>query len=150
MHSALRYQRDLSCRRKAAMLLPRRRHRHAGQSWTGHFADVRRQDAFPDHVDDHHSKPQRRAKYAISDQELPIILGWNKSAPPGPFEAAMAAEGLFKPEAPPWMFRIISRNPRASCDFLLTTIIPCLEPVALPSECDELPKSHSFQQVLQF
>ena len=40
-------------------------------------------------------------KYTISDEWLPRILGWNKSEPPGRFDAAMAAEGLFKSEPVP-------------------------------------------------
>ena len=40
-------------------------------------------------------------KYTISDEWLPIILSWNKSDPPARFEAAMAAEGLFKSEPLP-------------------------------------------------
>jgi formylmethanofuran dehydrogenase subunit E len=40
-------------------------------------------------------------KYTISDDWLPVILGWNKSDPPARFEAAMAAEGLFKSEPQP-------------------------------------------------
>jgi formylmethanofuran dehydrogenase subunit E len=40
-------------------------------------------------------------KYTISNEWLPIILGWNKSDPPARFDAAMAADGLFKSEAAP-------------------------------------------------
>jgi formylmethanofuran dehydrogenase subunit E len=40
-------------------------------------------------------------KYAISDEWLPTILGWNKSDPPARFDAAMAADGLFKAEPAP-------------------------------------------------
>jgi formylmethanofuran dehydrogenase subunit E len=40
-------------------------------------------------------------KYTISDDWLPIILGWNKSDPPARFDAAMNAEGLFKSEPAP-------------------------------------------------
>ena len=40
-------------------------------------------------------------KYTISDDWLPITLGWNKSDPPARFEAAMAAEGLFKSKPQP-------------------------------------------------
>ena len=40
-------------------------------------------------------------KYTISDEWLPRILGWNKSEPPGRFDAAMAAEGLFNSEPVP-------------------------------------------------
>jgi formylmethanofuran dehydrogenase subunit E len=40
-------------------------------------------------------------KYTISDEWLPKILGWNKSEPSGRFDAAMAAEGLFKSEPAP-------------------------------------------------
>lgn len=40
-------------------------------------------------------------KYTISDQWLPIILGWNKSDPPARFDAAMAADGLFTSEPAP-------------------------------------------------
>lgn len=40
-------------------------------------------------------------KYTISDEWLPTILGWNKSEPPARFDAAMAAEGLFKAEPAP-------------------------------------------------
>jgi formylmethanofuran dehydrogenase subunit E len=40
-------------------------------------------------------------KYTISDKWLPKILGWNKSEPPDRFDAAMAAEGLFKSEPAP-------------------------------------------------
>ena len=40
-------------------------------------------------------------KYTISDEWLPKILGWNKSEPPDRFDAAMAAEGLFKSEPAP-------------------------------------------------
>jgi hypothetical protein len=35
-------------------------------------------------------------KYTSSDEWLPTILGWNKSDPPAIFDAAMAAEGLFR------------------------------------------------------
>lgn len=37
-------------------------------------------------------------KYTISDEWLPKILGWNKSEPSDRFDAAMAADGLFKTE----------------------------------------------------
>jgi formylmethanofuran dehydrogenase subunit E len=37
-------------------------------------------------------------KYAIADEWLPKILGWNKSDPPGRYDAAMSAEDLFKAE----------------------------------------------------
>jgi len=40
-------------------------------------------------------------KHAISDEWLPTILGWNKSDPPARFDAAMAADGLFKAEPAP-------------------------------------------------
>jgi formylmethanofuran dehydrogenase subunit E len=40
-------------------------------------------------------------KYTISDEWLPTILGWNKSEPPARFDAAMAADGLFKTEPAP-------------------------------------------------
>jgi formylmethanofuran dehydrogenase subunit E len=40
-------------------------------------------------------------KYTISDEWLPKILGWNKSGPADRFDAAMAAEGLFKSEPAP-------------------------------------------------
>jgi hypothetical protein len=40
-------------------------------------------------------------KYTISDEWLPKILGWNKSDPPARFDAAKAAEGLFKSEPAP-------------------------------------------------
>ncbi len=40
-------------------------------------------------------------KYTISDEWLPTILGWNKSDPPARFDAAMAADGLFKSEPAP-------------------------------------------------
>jgi formylmethanofuran dehydrogenase subunit E len=40
-------------------------------------------------------------KYTISDEWLPKILSWNKSEPPARFDAAMAAEGLFKSEPAP-------------------------------------------------
>jgi formylmethanofuran dehydrogenase subunit E len=40
-------------------------------------------------------------KYTISDEWLPTILGWNKSEPPARFDAAMAADGLFKSEPAP-------------------------------------------------
>jgi formylmethanofuran dehydrogenase subunit E len=40
-------------------------------------------------------------KYSISDEWLPKILGWNKLEPAGRFDAAMAAEGLFKSETAP-------------------------------------------------
>ena len=40
-------------------------------------------------------------KYMISDEWLPKILGWNKSEPPARFDAAMAAEGIFKSEPAP-------------------------------------------------
>jgi len=40
-------------------------------------------------------------KYTISDDWLPIILGWNKLDPPARFDAAMAAEGLLKSESAP-------------------------------------------------
>jgi formylmethanofuran dehydrogenase subunit E len=40
-------------------------------------------------------------KYTISDDWLPTILGWNKSDPPARFDAAMAADGLFKAEPAP-------------------------------------------------
>src|SRR5258708_6103420 len=40
-------------------------------------------------------------KYTISDDGLPKILGWNKSEPLSRFDAAMAADGLFKSEPAP-------------------------------------------------
>jgi formylmethanofuran dehydrogenase subunit E len=40
-------------------------------------------------------------KYTISDEWLPTILGWNKSDPSARFDAAMAADGLFKSEPAP-------------------------------------------------
>jgi hypothetical protein len=40
-------------------------------------------------------------KYTISDEWLPKILGWNKSEPLDRFDAAMAADGLFKSEPAP-------------------------------------------------
>jgi formylmethanofuran dehydrogenase subunit E len=40
-------------------------------------------------------------KYSISDEWLPTILGWNKLEPAGRFEAAMAAEHLFRSEPTP-------------------------------------------------
>ena len=40
-------------------------------------------------------------KYSISDEWLPKILAWNKSDPAARFDAAMAAEGLFKSEPAP-------------------------------------------------
>jgi hypothetical protein len=40
-------------------------------------------------------------KYTISDEWLPTFLGWNKSEPAARFDAAMAAEGMFKSEAVP-------------------------------------------------
>ena len=40
-------------------------------------------------------------KYSVSDEWLPKILGWNKSEPLARFDAAMAAEGLFKSEPAP-------------------------------------------------
>ncbi len=40
-------------------------------------------------------------KYTISDEWLPTILGWNKSDPSARFDAAMAADGLFKSEPVP-------------------------------------------------
>lgn len=40
-------------------------------------------------------------KYTISDEWLPTIRGWNKSDPPARFDAAMAADGLFKTEQAP-------------------------------------------------
>ena len=40
-------------------------------------------------------------KYTISDDWLPKILGWNKSEPLSRFDAAMAADGLFKSEPAP-------------------------------------------------
>jgi hypothetical protein len=55
------------------------------------------------YVDDHHSQPQdrERLRYTISDDWLPIILGWNKSHLPARFDAAMSAEALFKSEPAP-------------------------------------------------
>ena len=46
-------------------------------------------------------KTGEAVKYTISDEWLPKILGWNKSGPPDRYDAAMAAEGLFKSEAAP-------------------------------------------------
>jgi formylmethanofuran dehydrogenase subunit E len=40
-------------------------------------------------------------RYTISNEWLPIILGWNRSDPPARFDAAMAADDLFKSEAAP-------------------------------------------------
>jgi hypothetical protein len=40
-------------------------------------------------------------KYTISNEWLPIILGWDRSDPPDRFDAAMAADDLFKSEAVP-------------------------------------------------
>jgi formylmethanofuran dehydrogenase subunit E len=40
-------------------------------------------------------------RYSISDDWLPIILGWNKLEPAARFDAAMAAEQLFQVEAAP-------------------------------------------------
>jgi formylmethanofuran dehydrogenase subunit E len=40
-------------------------------------------------------------KYTISDDWLPVILGWNKLDPAARFDAAMAADGLFKSEPAP-------------------------------------------------
>jgi formylmethanofuran dehydrogenase subunit E len=40
-------------------------------------------------------------QYTISDEWLPTILSWNKSDPPARFDAAMAADGLFKAEPTP-------------------------------------------------
>jgi hypothetical protein len=40
-------------------------------------------------------------KYTISDEWLPKILGWNKSESSSRFDAAMAADGLFKSEPAP-------------------------------------------------
>jgi hypothetical protein len=40
-------------------------------------------------------------KYTISDDWLPIILGWNELDPAARFDAAMAADGLFKSEPAP-------------------------------------------------
>jgi hypothetical protein len=40
-------------------------------------------------------------KYTISDDWLPVILGWNKLDPAARFDAAMAADGLFKSEPVP-------------------------------------------------
>jgi hypothetical protein len=40
-------------------------------------------------------------KYTISDEWLPKILSWNKSESSGRFDAAMAADGLFKSEPAP-------------------------------------------------
>jgi formylmethanofuran dehydrogenase subunit E len=40
-------------------------------------------------------------KYSISDEWLPTILGWNKLDPAGRFDAAMAAEHLFRSEPAP-------------------------------------------------
>lgn len=37
-------------------------------------------------------------KYTIADEWLPKILAWNKSDPAGRFDAAMAAESLYKSE----------------------------------------------------
>ena len=37
-------------------------------------------------------------KYTISDDWLPIILGWNKLDPAARFDAAMAADGLYNSE----------------------------------------------------
>jgi formylmethanofuran dehydrogenase subunit E len=39
--------------------------------------------------------------YSVSDEWLPKILGWNKSEPQARFDAAMAAEGLFRSEPAP-------------------------------------------------
>jgi hypothetical protein len=68
------------------------------------------------YVDDHHSQPQDREglRYTISDDWLPIILGWNKSHLPARFDAAYQS-----PKRP----KIGTRS---------------------------LPKSHSFQKLLQF
>ena len=38
-------------------------------------------------------------KYTISDEWLPVILGWNKLDPVARFDAAMVADGLFKMES---------------------------------------------------
>jgi formylmethanofuran dehydrogenase subunit E len=46
-------------------------------------------------------KTSEGLKYTISDEWLPKILGWNKSEPPARFDAAMAADGLFKSEPVP-------------------------------------------------
>jgi formylmethanofuran dehydrogenase subunit E len=40
-------------------------------------------------------------KYTISDEWLPTILGWNKLDAAGRFDAAMAAEHLFRSEPAP-------------------------------------------------
>jgi hypothetical protein len=40
-------------------------------------------------------------KYTISDDWLPVIPGWNKLDPVARFDAAMAADGLFKSEPAP-------------------------------------------------
>jgi hypothetical protein len=40
-------------------------------------------------------------KYTISDEWLPKILSWNKSESSVRFDAAMAADGLFKSEPLP-------------------------------------------------
>jgi hypothetical protein len=40
-------------------------------------------------------------KYTIADEWLPKILGWNKSDLSGRYDAAMAAEDLFKSEPAP-------------------------------------------------
>jgi formylmethanofuran dehydrogenase subunit E len=40
-------------------------------------------------------------RYTISDDWLPVILGWNKLDPAARFDAAMAADGLFKSEPAP-------------------------------------------------
>jgi len=40
-------------------------------------------------------------RYTISNDWLPIILGWNKSHLPARFDAAMSAEALFKSEPAP-------------------------------------------------
>jgi len=69
-------------------------------------------------------KPGEDLKCTISDERLPIILNWNKPGPPARFDAAIAAEGLFKSEPAPWMLRIIWCNPKTSRGFLLTTMIP--------------------------
>jgi hypothetical protein len=40
-------------------------------------------------------------KYTISDDWLPVIPGWNKFDAAARFDAAMAADGLFKSEPAP-------------------------------------------------
>jgi formylmethanofuran dehydrogenase subunit E len=48
-----------------------------------------------------HRKTGQGLRYTVADEWLPKILGWNKSEPPGRFDAAMAAENLFKSEPAP-------------------------------------------------